>query len=242
MSKVRSVFIILLALALIALCGFFPKLVSYFLDQSRFWQSERIPIQPVQLEIRQELSALGKLAVMARWDLNFEIPDSKTAMSRQQVSETAEKLLSPYLETLLIPSFGEIFEMRANLFQIQDDPEMQVTVWLVSAVCDPPDAPQQYTSLDLAIDDSTGKLLAIHYTTEEAYDLCQDRDSLRVFADIFFSGLGIPDYGQYLALDLEYAGETGSAVRYCIPDPDCGEIAVELYVHAHGFYIGFPEH
>ena len=242
MNKLRSILGIVLTAAVIAACACFPQIVSRVLDQNRLGQPEYLPMDPIRLEIRQELTSLGKLAVLSRADMNIEISESKTAMTREQALEAAHRGLAPYTDTMLLSWIEETVELKPNLFQVQNTPELQTVVWLVSATNDPPDAPNQFTELEAAIDDETGKILALSFTSEETRDLNADSDALAVFAEIFFSGLGIEDYGQYLVPDLEsaYVGETGDAVRYQFTDSDLGSVTVDLYVHAHGFYVEFP--
>ena len=239
MGKLRSVFMILLSAALIAAFAFFPKILSHVLDREHLSSPDYKPINPVQLEIRQELSLVEKLAVITHTDLMLDIPETKAFMTRQQVLDTAYKALAPYVDTMLISSFSENFETRLVLCQVQSDPELQTVVWLLSAVHDPPNAPEQFTSLGLAIDDDTGKILAIDYTREAYRTELLGQDALDVFADIYFSGLGIPDYSRFLVEDMEsaYWGDNGDAVRYRFADSRYGEIYLDLNVHDFGFYV-----
>ena len=239
MRKLRSVFLVLLSTALIAAFAYFPKILSRFLDWEHFSGPEYTPMNPVQLEIRQELSPIEKLAVITQADLVLDIPETKAFMNRQQVLDAACNALAPYTDTTLISSFSENFEMRLALFQMQSNPELQTVVWLLSAVHDPPNAPEQFTSLGLAIDDDTGKILAIDYTREAYRTELLGQEALDVFAEIYFSGLGVPDYSRFLVADMEsaYWGDNGDAVRYRFAEGLHEEIYVDLNVHDFGFYV-----
>lgn len=243
MRKFKAWFAVLFALSLIGACAFFPKITALFLDESLSSEAVFRPIDPIRLEIRQELPILGKLAVLSRADLNFEISDSKTKMSKDQVMDAMHTGLAPYTDTALISYFEENIQIRPDIFQVQSNPELQTVVWLVDITHDPYDDPKSFSNIGLAIDDETGAILAISYTCETPTNTPVGQDALTVFAEIYFSGLGIQNYGAFLMPDMEsaYWGDNGDAARYCFEDAQYGRFHVDLNVHDHGFYVEFSQ-
>lgn len=241
MGKLKSVIAVLATAALITVCGLFPNIFFFLADRSQGKEADFIPINPVRLEIKPELTSLGKLAVLCGADFHLELSEAQTNLTKEQVTEAVHKGLMPFTDTALISYVGENMELRPELFQVSQNPDLQAVVWLVDLTHELYGDPKTFTNIGLVIDDETGTVLAISYTCETPGKAPVGKEALSIFADIFFSGLGVADHSRYQVSDLEYAGDNGDAFRYCFTDDLWGEVFVDLYVHDHGFYVEFPD-
>lgn len=240
MSKLKGFVAIVFALAVISAGAYFPKIVSLCLDWSNTGNVSYDPITSIRLEIKKDIPALGKLAMLSRMDGNIELSESKAKMTKEEVMDAVYNGLQPYIDAQLAVYSEQEVQMHPSLFWVQNDPDLQGIVWLVTVYGDPD--PVDFTFFDMVIDDETGQILRIFYTSEAPSDVLTGTDALSAFADIFFTGLNIDDYRQGAASDLEYAyvGDNATAIRYRFGDALYGEINIDLYVYEHGFYIEFP--
>lgn len=238
MRKFKVTVAVLLTLALLIGGAYIPKLVALLGDWHNTGSASLNPMASVELNIYQDISSIGKLAMMGRIDRVIPISESMSKMTREEVMDAVYNGLTPYMDAQLVIYNENYVEMRPYLTQVPDMPELHRVVWIITVSGDDSD----FTFFDLVIDDETGNILRISYTVEKPRDTIIGAAALNIFADIFFSGLGIEDYREFAADDLEYAyvGDHADAIRYSFRDVLYGEVNVDLYVHENGFYIEFP--
>lgn len=238
MGKLKGFIAIISALALIFLTAYFPKIISMFLDWRNTGNASYNPIASIQLEIKTDISPLGRLAMLSRMDGNIELSESKAKMSKEKVMEAVYYGLQPYIDSQLAVYSEQDVQMHPSLIQVQNDQALQGIVWMVTVSGDP----ANFTFFDMIIDDETGHILRINYTSEALRDTLIGTEALYAFSDIYFTSLGIDDYTHFAASDLEYAylGDNTTAIRYRFGDALYGEINIDLYVHDRGFYVEFP--
>ena len=238
MSKVKVFLTVTLALALICVGAFFPKITARFLDLRNAGNASYNPITSVRLEIKTDIPSIGKLAMLCNMDSNIEISESKATMTASEVMEAVYSELQPYIDSqLLTYSEYEVY-MQPSLVQSSNNQNLQGIVWWVTISGDP----SNYSFLDLAIDDETGHILRINYSIEDPTDNISGLEALYVLSDIYFSGLDMNYYESYAVSDLEdtYVGDNAVAIRYRFGDVVYGEVNVDMYVYEHGFYMEFP--
>lgn len=238
MRKFKAAVTVLLTLALLIAGAYIPKLVARFLDWQATGKGSLDPIASVELNIHQELSSIGKLAMMNRIDSLLPIRESKARMTTEEVMDAVYEGLTPYMDAQLATYYENRVEMRPYLVQVPDTPELQRVIWQVTVSGDDSD----FTFFDLIIDDETGNILRINYTAENPQIPYGRDETLNLFMEIFFSSLGIDNFGEYLVEDLEYAytGDNATAVRFRFEDEQYGGVNVDMFVHENGFYIEFP--
>lgn len=246
MHKRKICIAVLLTFALLAAGACFPNIVSHILD----WQHNGVPsynpIMSIQLEIKRDVPALGRLAMMSRMDGYIELAESKASMTKEEVMTAVSNGLAPYIDTQLMDAqlmeYSESdVQLHPCLIQVPNMPDLQGVVWFVTVSADP----NAFSYLGMAIDDETGDILQINYTCEVEMNTISGVEALNQFADIFFSSLGIEDYWYFAEtnLEYEYTAEDVNAMRYSlgVGDKVYGEVNIDLYVHEHGFYVEFPE-
>lgn len=238
MAKLNGFIAVVLALALIIAGAYFPKAISIYLDWRNNGNASSNPITSLRLEIDKDIPALGQLAILSRLGSSIELNESKAKMTKEEVLDAVHEGIQPYVDSQLMVYSEFQVNMHPSLIQSQTDQALQSIAWFVEITGEP----TNYTFLQLIIDDETGRILMISFTHENLEGILFGTEALSVFADIFFTSLGVDDYAQFVAPDLEYAyvGDNANAIRYRFGDAVYGEVNVDLYVHDHGFYIEFP--
>lgn len=245
MAKLKTGAILLLTLLIIAAVACLPKITATVLDEKRMGEASFHQVQSIQLEIHEKMPSLGRLAMINRMDGVIELSESlaekSASMAPEEVEEAALAALEPYIAAGLMQPFQKWnSEIRPLLGQGVDNPELVGIFWDVTFEIE--SAPEEFYYANLAIDDETGKLLLINYTS--TYPIVEtDRENLlEKFAEIYFTELDIPDYWYYATDDLEtrYIGDNAWGVRYRFGDLIYGEVNVDLYSYEYGFYTEFP--
>ncbi|MBE6978487.1 MAG: hypothetical protein E7438_07670 [Ruminococcaceae bacterium] len=238
MRKVKTVTVVLLVSLVLIIGACIPELAARFMDEKHTGSYSINPMTSIELSIHQELSPVGKLAMMNRIDSLLPIRESKAGMTAEDVMAAVMKELAPYMDAQLVAFSEEHVEMQPYLVQVLDMPQLQSVIWQVTIAGDDAD----FTFVDLLMDDKTGHILRINYTAENPRPPYVKEKVIRSFADIYFSSLGITDHWNYLVKDLEHAfiGDNAVAVRFHLEDPQYGQADIDLFVHDNGFYIEFP--
>lgn len=237
MRKWKTFLAIAVMLAFLLAGAFFPKTISGIYDWKNTGVPASQPLGTIQLELRTNISAMGKLSMMSRMTGSIELAERKAEMTKAEVLDTVHKALQPYIDAKLIADAPGEVQLYPCLVQVEDALELQSILWVVTISGYSPG----FSYIDLAVDDETGRILSISYTYEMG-DPLSGKEALSAFADIYFTGLGIADYAQFASSDLDYAfeDETSHAMRYRFGDIQYGEINVDLHVHSNGFYVEFP--
>ncbi len=238
MGKIKLIVALLLTAVLLTAGAYLPRIVAALQDKGSIGQADFTDSRSVQLQIRQDISGIGKLAMIDRMSGTIDISPEMANLTDSQVLEAFQKALEPYISAGLIPELSPWnLESRVMLAQVQDMPELSGIFWSVMATG--PD--KEYYLLDLALDDETGNVLRISFTCESWDSRMLREDILIHFADIYFTELEIPEYQDFATRDL-ILGENTSGMRFQFINPDYGQVMVDLVVHEHGFYTSFHEH
>lgn len=239
MGKFKIVVVILLTSSVLIAGAFIPKLISDYSDWKTVGRDGQYPMHAIELNMYQELSAIGKLAMMSRIDSLIPISESKAGMNREEVMNAAVEGLTPYISAQLATLYEENVEMQPYLIHVADYPELQRVIWQVTVSGGNADN----SVFHLFVDDETGKILQINFTSEDFQNPYSVDETLPLFADIYFSGLGIENHWDFLMEDREYAYDDvgGYAVQFRLLDQQYGEIFIDMFVYEHGFYVEFPE-
>lgn len=238
MGKMRNSLILLLTLLCICLMAFLPWITGWLQDRRTENQVLYENSARVQLEIREDMSVLGKLSLLCRMEGVLEVPETLTEMTVEEAEQAAVDALQPYMEAGLIPEFTVWYvEARPLLILTPEEAELAGLVWAVTVLADD----EGVLNVSVDIDDATGTLLRLNFSYEywEKTDLS---GSLYRFAEIYFAGLGVEDYEQFATDELEnrYIGDDVAGIRYRMEDADYGQVNLDLYVHRYGFYVDTP--
>lgn len=238
MGKVRSSLILLLTIVCIGLLAFLPQFTGWVQDAAALGEVSYGQSSAVELEIREDMHALGKLALLCRMEGVLEVPEAMAEMTMEEAEQAAVDALRPYMEAGLIPEFTAWHvEARPLLILTPEAVDLAGLLWAVTIFADD----EGVLNVHLDIDDATGALLRLSFSYEywEQTDLS---GSLSRFAEVYFAGLELEEYEQFATDDLEgqYIGDDVEGIRYRFGDIVYGEVNLDLFVHRYGFYVDTP--
>ena len=242
MDKWKKTALLFLTAVIIAACAALPGLVSRFRDDAAIGQIRYEPIPDILLQIREEdtASALKELAMISRMDGGLQLSESMASMSAAEAEARFYEIMEQYTDAGLVEVFDpKLYECRCILASVSVDPSLNGIYWSITLISGD-DA--NFAQFDAAIDDETGKLLAVSYTGDRVFLEAEREEMLSGFTDLYFSGLEIPDYVHFVSSDIKgaYLGEDSRALRYHYVDSVYGEITADLFVNQYGFYTEFP--
>lgn len=224
---------------LILLCAHLPRIMGYVQDRRAMNRVGYSQSAQVQLDIQQNMTPLGKLALLCRMEGVLEVPESFAEMTAAEAEQAALDALQPYVDAGLIPEFS-VWHIEAQPLLILTPEEVDLAglVWAVTILED--DEGVMHMSVD--IDDATGKPLRLNYTYEY-WGITDLNGTLARFAELYFGGLALDDHDSFATEDLEnkYIGDDVAGRRYRIEDPVYGEVNLDLYVYQYGFYVDTPK-
>lgn len=243
MRKIKLVGVILLCAALLFCGAVFPWIIALVQDWSDTGKVQYENIDAVQLSFVQEkeaLTILEKIAVLRSAEV-LELPEEETQHSHEEVYVMVEKALLPYREAGLIP-WGYMESYSSCTAVLVYDPEhtdRYVVCWNVSIVNADP-----YIELSVMIDDETGALLFIDYTSEEFGLAAMGIDYLEcaeLLYQIYFSFLDTELAAVEPVAELEGDLMTGESAALNIywEDEFYGEVFVRFYTCSVGFDTTF---
>ena len=225
----------------LACIAYFPKIIAIIQDREILSQAHLEEMQSVQLDIQENLPALGKLALMKNVHKGncIEISLEDASMSKEKVQSTVTKALQPYYDAGLISLFEEdACEYRPLLIWDAEN-SLSGLVWEWSLAS----TKKKFHDVRVLLDDETGEILLIQYTENNVFEDSVQEDVLSIFCEIYFAGLQIMDYAGFVTDDLEhqYIGDSVQGVRYRFGDVVYGEVNVDFFVYRNGFYLEFPD-
>ncbi len=237
----KNLLILLGTVVVLVGIAFFPKIIAFVQDREILSQAQLEEMQSVQLNIQEELPALGKLALMKNVHKGncIEISREDASMSAEEVQNTVSKTLQTYYDSGLIPLFEkDSCEYRPLLIWDSENSFSGIVwEWILAST------KKKYHDVKVFLDDETGEILLIQYTGNNVFENSVQEKVLSTFCEIYFESLQIMDYEYFVTDDLEYQyiGENVQGVRYRFGDAVYGEVNVDFFVHRHGFYLEFPD-
>ena len=238
MRKCKTLLWVTLTLAALVLFALAPRILSGILDSRTLGKTSLKPMQSLELTLHKDLSALSKLAMVSKMESTIHVTDSKAQMTRDQVMEAVYNGLRPYLDAGIVTYTENTVELEPYLIQVSGYPELQRVVWIVMIHGSPDD----FTFFDLIVDDETGKILRISYTTERGMTDWPAAEVLLIFEQIYLAQFDLFNYPENLETDYaeKYTGDNGLSSCYVFRTEDYGDISVDLCVYDYGFYVEFP--
>lgn len=237
LKRMKTVMIVAAAAALIVSAAYLPRIAAALLDgesrQARFSQ-----INAVRLDIREKLTALGKLSLMRWLDGGIELSAGDARMTTDEVLAVAHEGFEPYYASgLMLPIEETYRDFYPLLIQDPDRPERYAVVWMGQIVQNT--AP--YSVVRVGIDDETGHILYLSFRAGDAVHAeSENGECLFNLSEIYFQSLGITEY-QTLTGEEIADGDDLTGIRYHFDDAAYGTVTVDFKSYGDGFEIGFPE-
>lgn len=248
MKKLKIILSLAATVTLVLLCAGLPKLVSVLVDVRAGKKPVYNNMQSVELELNE---ANGNLPIMAKLSLwangkTMTISAASATKTEDEIKFCAEEFMDSCRKAGLYQGFTPEKEtVSTKLIYDVSDSSKSMVVWRYFAYRNEPKAADAETSevrtLELMIDDETGKVLSVtydHYGIEYSQDDIweQNRKRASQLTDLYFTHLGLVDslgnakdsleiVYEYLQMDM---GVT--EVRYTISDPTWGTVPVYFVV------------
>lgn len=242
MNKTGKIAVVLCLTAAILLgLGWLPWGVFRLMDSAGGTAQTAELATPV-LELEQEESAeetAMRLLALERDLTSAPVSMDLATRTTEEMYEIAEAYAEEYLAAF---QSQYVVWNEANLFldvQLAIDPNNynnNMLYWAVSYV----QQGSPYTSVFLHIDDKTGKLLYLNadITNREFYTENDYMETLEKFAELYFNGLGVEDYGD--AGNREAGmNEYSHWIRYTFTDETYGAVGVEFYISGKNANVRF---
>ncbi len=237
MERSKTVLRVLAALALVAVMAVLPKLAALWQDWGTLGTPATGPIQPVELNFREELPGI---ALLARVDhaQNWQIVDrDRATMTQEEAEQAAIQAVRDYQAAGLIEKSLQFRTYLVETTALTLPTGEEHLVWIITMLADG----KTYGEMNLALDEATGQVMNLQFTGAAQIPEGDFPSALDTFASVFFGGLGIDGYDGHATQELEntYIGGSAVAIRYRFWDPEYGAVAVDLYVYSNGFYTDF---
>lgn len=167
MHKIKNLIFLLVALCVLTLGAFLPTLTARYQDEASLGDASYRDMDSIQLSLYQEesdepvaLTDVDKLQLLC--GNSFPIPEDQASMTPDEVCQTAELALWPYLNSGLVDA--EMSQMNFDcaplLYYFSGLPDATNIVWNVSTD----------VGISMLLDDDSGKLLYIKYKSLRAYE------------------------------------------------------------------------
>lgn len=241
MGKVKTGLTVVLALALLVTGAFIPRLVCRIQDEKNSEAPAFAPMPSVRLDMKERATIVDRLFMMAKVDGYIRIDESKAKHSGEEILTLVQQAIEPYVTIPIMDYRDDRIKLYPSLAKVDDAPELQGIVWFVTFSGE---GKEGYSFLDLIVDDETGKVLVISYTQEaETEKWLSAQETMEVFAELYFTNMGISEYREYQNGEMTHAYVDGESNgwRFSFGDITYGQVDVDLYVHEYGFYAEISE-
>lgn len=245
MRNFKTSRLILLTILILAAFASLPTIAASVQDCTIVNSSGYRQMQFLKLDLSEEkktIPMIGKLALISNME-NILIDPSQASMTEDEVFQAAESLMKAYEDAGIFQWFD--VTVRAAVPQLGvdlNDANNFIVYWTVSFIGE--NDPGQ--SLELNIDDETGKILCLSYAVYDSYTMDgvwgRNGTVINAFTDIYFSQLSMTEAKEY-AESIEYFERDGgvSSALYSFRDAVYGEIKLEFFAEGSGgFFLNFP--
>ena len=245
--KLRSIFMILCAGAVIALGAMLPGIVGQRRDAAEQGRIQFAPVQEVRLEFADSgITMKQTLAIMGPLRDVVSIPEELATLKRSKVERIAADTAQRYNQAgVLLRDPGDFsgYSLVGDYTVLVYGPETSSNVFWIVNYADR----EGNTWFNMVIDDRTGTVCSVEYRDLEAeYDSREMQQILEGFCQTYLEGLGEEFFG-YSGSDLAGKSNQDAEQSYMAAqlrfdawdDPDYGETRIVFFLNRNGFYTYF---
>lgn len=246
MGKLKNPIFLLITVLVLAACSALPRIVAAVQDSTAVNSIHYSSMQSVALELSEEQASLTifeKLSLIGKGYF-YDLAEDKAAMTQTDVTEAVKTNLGPYYYLDLVPYNWSDYEMKAAPYFVYgtENSETYCIIWVVSISWG--SNKEDYSSLDLYVDDDTGKILYVHYHSAASLSMYTLDAYVTAFCDAYFDSLGMDDLldnpnAYDVTLLYEDLGQNSAdpGARYTMYHHQYGQLVFEFIVYEQGFYM-----
>ena len=245
--KIRSLFMILCAGAVIVLGAMLPGLVGERQDAVERGRIQFAPVQEVRLEFADSgITMKQTLAIMGPLRDVVNIPEELATLKRSKVERIAADAAQRYNQAgVLLGDPGDFsgYSMVGDYTVLVYGPETSSNVFWIVDYGDP----GGNSWFHMVIDDRTGTVCSVEYRGLEAeYASWEMQQILEGFCQTYLEGLG-EEFFDYSGSDLADKADRDADSSYMAAqlrfdawdDPLYGETRIVFFLNRNGFYTYF---
>lgn len=239
--NMKSILSLLSAVCILCIGAVLPRIVADRQDAANLNQMMFAPVSDVQLEFSQNDITIDQAIAMAGHSKNtVDIPEDLASTKREKVEAIAASTAKRYQQAGVIPQETDSFLVEYAQSILWYGQENQSNIfWRV-----------HYGSKDgsaillMLIDDRTGTVCSLEYTTDKVEYASEDMESVLFhFAETYLSSLGEPFY-QYKIENIVMNAKMPEDKSYLSSeitwqDPLYQECRITFFVNRNGFYTFF---
>lgn len=243
MRKLKIPVLVLITIALLIVGASLPAIAAAVQDQTIVNHSSFGDMEALKLDFSdpEATPLLQKLALLRDGSF-YTVSPSKTRIRQSGIEQLVKDGLALYYQDELIPYNWDNYEFSAvpHLVYNDADKDTYAIFWVVSIHW-----PDTGDNLSLYVDDETGLILYLHYSTASTLDVYTAQGYLDVLSNAYFASTGISeilaapeDFGaEWIEFDDSGAYAKGDKY-YChyIHHPDYGVLEIQFWLYQNGFY------
>lgn len=244
MGKWKIPLLVLITLVLLGAGASLPKIAAAMQDRTNINQSGFGETESLELsfsDIQADRPLLEKLALI-RDGVFYAVSPDKTRISLDEIDQVVKDGLVCYYEAELIPNNWDKYDLKAtpHLVYSGADGDIYMILWVVALSW-----PESGDVLELYVDDETGIILYLHYSTTGSLTRYSDRGYLDALSNAYCAATGLSEiladpasFGtQWVTFD-DSGMNTQNDKFYCysVYHPDYGNLSVRFWLYQNGFY------
>lgn len=243
MRKLKIPVLILITIALLAVGASLPAIAAAVQDQTIVNHSSFGDMESLKLDFSDpEVTPLLQKLALIRDGSFYTVSPSKTKIRQSGIEQLVKDDLALYYQDELIPYNWDNYEFSSvpHLVYNDADKDTYAIFWVVSIHW-----PDSGDVLSLYVDDETGLILYLHYSTASAMDVYTAQGYLDVLSNAYFASTGISDilakpeaFGAEW-IEFDDAGVYAKNDKYYVHSiyhPDYGVLEIQFWVYQNGFY------
>ena len=249
MKKVKIIFFVTITVILVVLCASLPKVTAMLVDKRLEEKTVYKAMYPIDMETKEgstAFSMLEKLSIYTNGQ-SVSVKPANATKTEDEIKAAVESFLQQCQAAGIYQSFQpDSVTMSTKFVYDVADPSKSIVIWRYYAVKseaskDSPVDGNELRTLDVIVDDDTGKILSVtfdHYGAGYAIDGLWERNRSRVtpLVELYFSQLDLLEKAEIAEASMgklyQYS-ETDMGVTevyYTIMDPACGSIEIAFVV------------
>lgn len=243
MQKAKNYIFLALTTLLVILGALLPGIVAAIQDASA-QEAGFDSMRSVELKFRDDTHALEALWLY-RDSTASTISPSEASLTAQQVLDIAAAAMVSYVDAGLIPYEIDLSQatLTATLGYDPLEPEKNSIFWYLTLS----GSVHLYDSMNITIDDATGRVIHIYYFSNSAVYASDDKPMLLdIISSLYFEQIGAPElfvvpeaYGisYWSREDRLNQKSSEQGILYTLIHPEYGTLGLAFIIYDAGFFI-----